>query len=105
MVRNSARTRKSERVPLYVDLPVNLPDPFRHGNRTAAAVGRSAILQFANGSPRSVCRAGVLRSTPEPDQCHEKKCQPHPFLPLLSATTAARTASSGERTAPKWSTA
>src|SRR5215471_14446479 len=36
-VRRSARTRISERVPLYVDLPVCLPGPFRPGKPTAGA--------------------------------------------------------------------
>ncbi len=62
MVRDWTSTRISERVPLYVDLAVSPPVPFRHGNRTAGAVARHAVLQWANGTPRRVCRAGDVRS-------------------------------------------
>lgn len=78
---NFSRTVRLQRlqieVPLCVDLPVSLTGPFRHGHRTAGAVGRSAILQFANGRPRRVCRAGDVGGTRLPDQCREQQCRLH----------------------------
>ncbi len=100
MVRNWACTCKGERVPLYVDLSVSPPDPFRHGNRTAPAVGRNAILQGANGSPRCVCRdggggAGDVRSTCQPDQCRKKQSQSHYRLHWLCSRGRISTHGSG----------